>query len=322
MVRCLDPGSLIWVIPVKDTALRPSLGSAVIGAWDLGRDFASVRVTDVSPHGLHGHVVNMPVRAVTGHNWSGDAHSFQQAPGEYAAIHFHDDDLEDAGWETDFELLVAPDMRSGVYAAHLVTGDDEDYVPFFVRPEQGKPSASILFLAPTASYLAYADAKFFADPDRFFKNPAELLRHQGQEPLIPDPQIQDQYVVEHNLLSLYDHHSDGSGVSHASRLRPMVNMRPKYSLPRLRNQGSGIPYAHQFNADLHFIDWLEAKGHRYDVVTDEDLHFEGIDLIDPYRVIVTGTHPEYWSAQMLDALEAYIARGGRVMYLGETVSSG
>ena len=29
--------------------------------------------------------------------------------------------------------------------------------------------------------------------------------------------------------SLYDLHSDGSGVCYSSRLRPILNMRPKYS---------------------------------------------------------------------------------------------
>ena len=31
---------------------------------------------------------------------------------------------------------------------------------------------------------------------------------------------------------------------------------------------------------------------------------------------MTGSHPEYHSAAMLDALEAYTERGGRLMYLG------
>ena len=57
----------------------------------------------------------------------------------------------------------------------------------------------------------------------------------------------------------------------------------------------------QFNADLRLLDWMEAMGHEYEVVTDEDLHMEGESLLGPYLVVVTGSHPEYWSAQMLDA---------------------
>ena len=274
----------------------PQSDDSIVGAWDFARDFSSAEVTDISPHALHGRAVNMPARAMTGHNWKGDETDFRRARAQYGAIHFHDDDLEDAGWEMDFELCIPDALGSGVYAARLQAGDDEDYVPFFVRPARDGPTASILFLAPTASYLAYA-------------NKHETTGRAAQ----PSTQWQDQYVVDHDLLSLYDRHSDGSGVCYSSRLRPIVNLRPKYDQYWL-HLGKGAP--HQFNADLHLVDWLERLGHRYDVATDEDLHLEGQGLLAPYRVIVTGSHPEYWSAQMLDALETYLANGGRLMYLG------
>ncbi len=73
---------------------------------------------------------------------------------------------------------------------------------------------------------------------------------------------------------------------------------------------------HQFPADSHLIDWLEQQDQHCDVITDENLHFEGIDLLAPYKVIITGSHPEYWSGPMLAALEAYLHNGGRLMYLG------
>ena len=43
---------------------------------------------------------------------------------------------------------------------------------------------------------------------------------------------------------------------------------------------------------------------------------EGLDLLKPYRVVLTGCHPEYDSLAMLDTLEAYLRRGGRLMYMG------
>src|SRR5262249_4050345 len=49
---------------------------------------------------------------------------------------------------------------------------------------------------------------------------------------------------------------------------------------------------------------------------DEDIHTDGQSLLDGYKVLVAGSHPEYWSGQMLDALEGYLAAGGRLMYLG------
>ena len=190
------------------------------------------------------------------------------------------------------------ECQSGVYAARLRTEGGEDHIPFFIRPPRGRATADIAFLAPTNSYLAYANEQLTTLPPALFPN-----RKQGE--LAPD----DHYIRENRLLSLYDSHADGSGVCYSSRLRPIINMRPRYHMRALN-------CPHQLPADLHLIDWLEAKGHAYDVITDEDLHAEGLDLLAPYKVIITGSHPEYWSGPMLDALETYLHTGGRLMYLG------
>ena len=86
----------------------------------------------------------------------------------------------------------------------------------------------------------------------------------------------------------------------------LLAMRPKVST---RN-----PW--QFIADTHLTDWLEVKGFKVDVITDQDLHFEGAALLTPYKVVLTGTHPEYYSQQMLDAVKGYLSNGGRLMYMG------
>src|SRR5262249_25955205 len=98
-------------------------GEGVGGAWDLGRERSSGRGHDTLLAGLHGRAVNTPMRAVTGHNWTGEVVVPALAPEQYGAIHFHEDDLEDAGWEADFELTVPEGLKSGVYAARLTAGD-------------------------------------------------------------------------------------------------------------------------------------------------------------------------------------------------------
>jgi N,N-dimethylformamidase len=274
-------------------------GEHVVAAWDFSRDISSATITDTSPQGLHGRVVNMPMRGVTGWNYTGHETDFRRLPEEYGAIFFHDDDLEDAQWETDFTFTIPEDFKSGVYAARLRSGDSEDYVPFFVRPPRGTATAHIAFLAPTYSYLAYGNEHIsWRHPT--LPVPEDVLSH---------VQAQDRYVVEHRLLSAYDRHADGTGNCYASRLRPLLNMRPKYNMPLVKSP-------HQFNADLHLIDWLEHMGYRYDVITDEDLHVEGQSLLDAYRVVISGTHPEYWTTRMLDSLAGYLDAGGQLMYLG------
>jgi N,N-dimethylformamidase len=108
--------------------------------------------------------------------------------------------------------------------------------------------------------------------------------------------------------SLYDPHPDGSGISFSSRLRPIITMRPDV------RHGTGELWC--LAADLQIVDWLEMTGIGYDVATDEDLHKEGADLLSRYNVVLTGTHPEYYTEPMLDAWETYLGNGGRAMYLG------
>ena len=283
----------------------PTRIRGLVAAWDFAHDTHSVRIRDLSGGRVDGRSVNFPTRVVTGHNWSGHEYDFKRAPAEYNAIWFHDDDLGDAGWEVGFEYSVPQNARSGVYAAWLRADGSEDYIPFFIRPKKGRPTARIALLIPTLSYLAYANEHALVDP-----NLRRVLN-------IPDEdyprQPQDAYIVANNLLSLYDRHTDGSGVCYTSRLRPIPSMRPKYVSQSLAS-GKGSP--HQFNADLHLVDWLEAKGYEFDVITDEDLHREGLDLLAPYRAIVTGSHPEYWTERMLDSMQGYLNGGGRMMYLG------
>jgi hypothetical protein len=80
--------------------------------------------------------VNAPARAVAGHDWDGKESDWTKATYGYGAIHFHDDDLDDAAWETDFSFNLPESLRSGVYAIEIeaVNGRAKDTIPFFVRP--------------------------------------------------------------------------------------------------------------------------------------------------------------------------------------------
>ena len=280
-----------------------ALGDDLLAAWDFGREIPTTRVVDVGPNALHGRTVNLPARAMKGWNWSGREMSWRHAPAEYGAIHFHDDDIYDAGWEADFELVVPAETRSGLYAARLKQGAAEEYIPFYVRPPRGAQRPDILFLAPTASYLAYGNFMLALHDDLCEQGNTRLLVIQPYEVFLASrPEFG---------RSLYDRHADGSGVFHFSRLQPNLSMRPKAM--RWDGDGSSV---RQFNADTHLLDWLEAMGHAYDIATDEDLHAEGAACLEPYRVVITGAHPEYHSTRMWEAIKAYTDHGGRLMYMG------
>lgn len=278
-----------------------AVAGRVLAAWDLSQGIEGQRIVDVGPGGRHGALVNLPTRAVTGARWTGHEMCWRHAPDHYGAIHFHSDDLYDCGWQTDFSFTVPEGMPSGLYGARLRSGEHEDIIPFYVRPLPGQATASVLFLASTFTYQAYANHTR-GNLDAAFR---ERIADWGAYPNNPD----DHPDYAH---STYNRHPDNSGVALSSRLRPMLTMRPGF-LTFNDARGSGLRH---FPADTHLLDWLEAKGIAFDILTDEDLDDEGVGLLRPYAVVLTGSHPEYHTPGTLDALETYTHSGGRLVYLG------
>ena len=289
---------------VRGDAIPPDLQSSMVAVWDFSKGIDTETIIDTSAHLLHGETVNMPVRGMKGHNWNGEEMCWRHKPEHYGAIHFHDDDLYDSAWSVDFDFTVPQGLKSGLYAAHIATAHDEDFIPFVIRPPRGTKQADLLFVIPTASYMAYANEHMMTD--------APLAEHLTDQVVVM--QNTDVYLHEHREFgaSCYDSHSDGSGVCYTSRLRPVLTMRPKYQ-SWLGGKGSSL---WQMNADTHITDWLEESGFTYDCITDEDLNNEGYEALAPYRVFMTSTHHEYWSKQMWDGLDAFKKNGGRLIYMG------
>ena len=300
--RALSAGEVDALAAGEDPAAVA--GPSLVASWDFSVGMSTQVATDTSPNGLNGEVVNLPHRAVTGHNWSGEEYNPALRPGEYGAIHFHEEDIDDAGWDVSVEFRVPETARSGIYALRTEAGDASDHIPFFIRPHAGRPQSDVAFLLETNTYLAYGNEHVLT-PEGGGNIPEELLPNWRKD--VHHEEID--YIVEGGLHSMYDHKRDGSGVPYQTRRVPILNMRPDYVFPT-----RGGP--HGLGADLMIADWMEHEGVDFDAFSSEDLHFDGADLLAPYRVLVIGSHPEYWSRQMLDALEAYLAGGGRVMYLG------
>ena len=277
---------------------RPTLrvNTKIQAEWDFSQQVQTQQIMDVSGNAHHGILYQTPTRGVRGVSWDGSQQKFSLASGHYGAIHFHEDDITDVQWRDVLHWQVPGDLPSGQYALKLDFANkdgatSDEYLPFFVRPAVGKTTASVVYLVPTATYLAYANQRFgfvgglFGEPKLHHANAAYLYTH------------------EELGNSLYEYHRDGSGVHFSSRLRPVMNMKPK-----------NITWA--FNADTHITAWFDAIDQPFDVVTDEDLHLEGIEALAGYQVVVTGTHPEYYSTQMRAGLETFIGSGGRLMYMG------
>lgn len=272
-----------------------------LAAWDFTREISSLTIRDDGPSALDGRLVNHPARAMTGHNWTGREHCWRHAPEQYGAIHFHDDDLTDCGWETSFTFQIPADLKSGVYAMRLSCGAHEDSIPFFVPAPKGKPGADLCVLISTFTFVVYTN---FDRPDfgPAYRERAAALGMRAEFP------------ADHPDYgrSTYNHHSDGSGIRHSSPLRPMLTMRPGY-LSYLDGRGSGLRH---YPADMHLLAWLDAKGIDADIITDHELDEEGVEALAGYRALLTGSHPEYHTEASHDAVTAFRDQGGRFCYLG------
>ncbi len=281
---------------------EPSTTEAdALARWDFGLGIEGFETRDRGLLGLHGQLVNRPLRAVKGAAWTGEEMCWRHRPEHYAAIHFHEDDFGDAGWETDFEYEVPADLPSGLYAVRLSGDGVEDSIPFIVPPPKGERRADLCVVIPTFTYVVYGNHARVDFSDAWRERAADW----GASPWNPcdHPEFG---------LSAYNKHADGSGIALVTHLRPMLTLRLGY-ITLVDQKGSGLRH---LQADTHILAWLEAKGHSYDLLTDHDLDEEGAAALAGYAAVFTSSHPEYHTGRTWDAFKAYRDGGGRLAYLG------
>jgi len=301
--RVEDP-MILGGVHAQPAPLEPEQALGRIFAWwDFSADIPTQHVSDRGPRGLNGQLHNLPTRGVRGSRWDGSEMAWRLVPRQYAALHCHADDIYDCNWDTDFTIRIPPGIESGVYGVRLRgEGGAEDIIPFYVLPPRGKATSPIAFLAATFTYQIYGNHNR-GNVDGAYRE--RRAAWPGAAPF--NPQEAPEYGV-----STYNKHPDGSGVCYSSLRRPLLTMRPGF-FTFVDARGSGLRH---FPADSHITDWLEEKHFDYDVITDHDLHAEGVDLLRQYKCVLTGSHPEYHTPQTLDALQSYLGGGGRLCYLG------
>ncbi len=267
-------------------------------AWRLGQGAHSSEIPDTSTEQVPLRLVNAPAAAVTGHSFDGTVLDFTKAPDHYDTLAFHDDDLEDAGWSPTCAVELPGSLRSGVYAVVVSNASGSRHVPFFVVPAPGQRRAKIAVLMASFTYLAYAN-----------EHVREEVGHFEGVPNVPSPQ--DLEMAEHREVRALPLRppSGRDGCLLLVERRPVINFDPTYRFWLFDGPV-------HLGEDIYLIDWLERLGYEYDILTDHELDAEGARALADYRVVITGSHPEYVSLSILDALEGHVHLGGRLMYLG------
>jgi hypothetical protein len=109
-------------------------GSTELAKFDFSKDMSSDHIVDISGSSLRGKLVNAPTRAVKSFNWDCSECDWTKATTGDSAIHFHEDDLDDAQWEDDLVLTIPEHARSGAHAIDCETIDGlHDMVTLFCK---------------------------------------------------------------------------------------------------------------------------------------------------------------------------------------------
>jgi hypothetical protein len=186
-------------------------------------------------------------------------------------------------WSVDFTLRVPADWPSGYYAAYCQSATSEDFFVVFIV----KPFSLLALAAPPGRRRRFA----VLAPT----NTWNAYNHWGGR---------DQYTTPNATELSFE------------RPNPQTRPAPPYSIPDLDGRVAVDGYTRsRTRAELWILTWLEDAGYSCDVFTDLDFHAWVFDPAD-YAGLILNTHPEYWSIDMRDRLDSFLAAGGRLIYLG------
>lgn len=197
-------------------------------------------------------------------------------------------------------MITAPDI-GGLHYVHAETDSGAFFsAPWIVAP--ATPSAPIAVLHSTNTWNAY----------NAFGGRSNYINSAG----LPERPI----VNSRQELGRYADEMMGEWTSPNDRYPPLSYERPEPANAVPRDERPGDPMRGRLSssmapAEWRLLAWLEREGFEYDTWSDQQLHDGTLDLA-AYRVLVISVHPEYWSKQMFERVEAFVAAGGRLVSLG------
>ena len=256
------------------------------------------------------------------------------------------------GWPEEVRIPTVADWRSGYYSVRLrdENGQCESEVAFVVRPAQPGVEARILIQLTTTTSNAsntYGGANLYRGPDGparrvSFDRPEARLPgidgihffdlHARWEEVVatgePTPAFIDAFHAEATARDI-----GGIELTPTAEIRPAGPGRWIMEDPfgagplnyELRREQSGTTGGIQvYNAtsagedgwthwEHPFVAWCEREGYALDYAVNSDLEFHP-GIVEPYQLVLSVGHDEYWSAPMRDTLEDYISNGGNVAF--------
>ena len=244
------------------------------------------------------------------------------------------------------------DWKSGYYdvllSASAADGDRvRSHAFFVVRPSQPGRNANILLQLSTNTSNAYnrwGGASFYRGPDgparrlsferpyaglpgveipRFFS-----LEEKMEEDLTPGPLSTrlrarfEELVAEHGVPGIRLSPRAEVGVDDPGRRWRIIDLLgpgPANCIIQKRkdrldvHDGTTAWECGWLKWQHPFVAWAEREGYQIDFASNADLEFQP-EILQPYRLVLSVGHDEYWSSPMRDHLEAVIENGGNVAF--------
>jgi hypothetical protein len=205
-------------------------------------------------------------------------------------------------WPAAVTVTVPEAWRSGYYEI-LATGrgDDDSEAVFraFVVVRPATPTAPILLVLSTNTYAAY---NWYGDANLYWGESERGLRVSLRRPWMPG------FLWKPDE---YDIHTDS--------LLSSKNVDDRF----WRDSAHGVPWltcaAGWANWESVMVAWLERNGYEVDYAINGDLDAEPAAL-DGYRLVLSVGHDEYWSWNMRDTVESFVAGGGNVCFFSGNVA--
>ena len=175
------------------------------------------------------------------------------------------------------------DLQSGLYAVEIQDFETTAFLPFVVKDSNPNPPP-ITVLVNTNTWVAY--------------------NSWGGGGLY-------EWVPESNFTSKYCC-LDFVATSETTPfpLATLVSKHRPYSNPAMFDESS-----HLLGGELHLLKWLDKENLAYSLITDSDLD-SNPEVLKHTKIFVLNTHPEYWTASMMNSLDVYLKNQGNIIYLG------
>ncbi len=203
------------------------------------------------------------------------------------------------GWPAAATLAIGSDWRSGYYEVVLTIDVDgktrRDHAFFVVRPRADSSNTILLELA-TNTWHAYND---FGGHNLYTGATTVSLQRPMSRGYLYKP--------------------SGAGRRVATTHPPDPDMNTHVGYLRFHRLSGYAGSAGWPDWELPFLQWAEREGYGVDLCTNADLE-DHPTMLASYRLLLSVGHDEYWSGQMRDTVEGFIADGGNVAFFSGNTS--